>query len=448
MITLLIFWGSYIGGSIMALFRNPAYAFAVYQAIYFLYPQQRWWRHMVPNFSYSFTTVVLMAVVLLVYFKRHNENKLLASPHFRWMYFVGAAYFAATFWAFVPHLHNIALTYFIKLIIIMSIAYKLIDSHERLKIALYGYIFGSWYISYLTFQVGRNAGDRVQGIGTVDSPESNGIAAAIAPALMFCLYYFWTSEKLVKKGIFVLAGAFIANGLVLINSRGAFLAVVVGAAYFMFHMFFSSFQRRFQKATVIAICLGGLAGAAVIVDASFIERIKTMQNTEVDKSKETGATRIEFWKAAFNMSLDHPAGAGYRTFNILADFYIPKDINTGGHRARAVHSTWFEVLTEMGYHGLLFFILMLWACYKGNKKARAVLRRQNKVDAYFLVFAIEAALITYLVAVTFLNRSRAEILYWLVLFCAVAYNIYYLKNKDADNVSNRTSDNGVITNPT
>ena len=126
--------------------------------------------------------------------------------------------------------------------------------------------------------------------------------------------------------------------------------------------------------------------------------------------------------------------AGYRTFNILADFYIPKDINTGGHRARAVHSTWFEVLTEMGYHGLLFFILMLWACYKGNKKARAVLRRQNKVDAYFLVFAIEAALITYLVAVTFLNRSRAEILYWLVLFCAVAYNIYYLKNKDADNV--------------
>lgn len=51
-------------------------------------------------------------------------------------------------------------------------------------------------------------------------------------------------------------------------------------------------------------------------------------------------------------------------------------------------------------------------------------------DCYFKVIALEGALISYLVAASFINRSRAEILYWLILFILVAFNIYVLKNVD------------------
>jgi hypothetical protein len=38
--------------------------------------------------------------------------------------------------------------------------------------------------------------------------------------------------------------------------------------------------------------------------------------------------------------------------------------------------------------------------------------------------------VSFLFTMTFLNRFRAEILYWLVLFSALALNIYYLKEND------------------
>ena len=96
---------------------------------------------------------------------------------------------------------------------------------QKLDFAICGYLFGCWYISFLTYQTGRNRGDRVEGIGTVDAPDANGIAAALAPSVVLCLYYFWLTKNKYIKIIFVIAGVFSANALILINSRASFLAV-------------------------------------------------------------------------------------------------------------------------------------------------------------------------------------------------------------------------------
>jgi hypothetical protein len=46
------------------------------------------------------------------------------------------------------------------------------------------------------------------------------------------------------------------------------------------------------------------------------------------------------------------------------------------------------------------------------------------------MLALEGALLSFLVAASFIDRARAEMLYWLILFIAIASNVYYLRFSD------------------
>lgn len=383
---------------------------------------------MVPDLPYSYFSVIFMAVILAVNWGTTQQNKIFSIPSFRWMYVFAAIYATVSFWALVPDYHATAVEPYLKAVIIMTIAYKLCTSIKSLDYMLYGFIAGAAYIGYYTFQVGRNSGDRVEGIGMVDSPDANGVAAAIAPAAIACLYYFWRNTNIKLKIPFVIAGAFIANGLVLINSRGAMLGLVVGGAYFMWKLFFSPVQRKAQKFTVILIAIAGMASLVYITDQSAIDRFFSIsEQTEVQEDKQTGATRMVFWHAAWDMAKDYPLGLGRGGFEINAPLYIPANVNTGRSRHRAVHSSWFEALSEAGYAGLIVLVLMVISSFIMTKKCKQMLKNQQYIEDYFKVIAIESMLISFMVAMTFLNRMRAEIFFWCILYAACAFNLYYLR---------------------
>lgn len=429
MLNFLLFIGSYFSGFYLALFSAPVFAFVLYQAVYFFYPANRWWGYMVPDLSYSFFTVVLMMMVCLKGVKEHKKNNPLKSPPFKWIYSLLLISYIVSFYAIAPWHHDPALVLYLKMAITMSIAYTLVCTRKDLDLILYGYIFGAWYVSYYITQIGRNAGGRVEGIGTVDAHEANGIAAAIAPSIVIALYYFWNTQDKRLKLLLGIAGAFIANAIVLINSRGAFLGVAVSIFYFLWYLFFSSVKRKNQKMFTIGLVFVGLIATIKIVDDSFIQRVESIFTDEVSENQESGATRTEYWRAAAEMAQDHPEGLGTRGFDAYAPMYLKENIYTGYSRNRSVHSTWFEVLTELGYAGFFAFCCMIISCFLATKKCRKKLKSENNISDYYKVLAIEGALISFLITATFLNRYRAEVLYWCVLFAACAYNVYYLKSK-------------------
>ena len=433
MLNLLLFCGTLVSFTWISFFRLPVFAFVLYQAIYFYYPQQRWWGYMVPNIGYSFISVVIMAAVFLLNMKKLNQQKIFSAPPFKYFYLLVALYAITYFYSVRPELHMMFATNYIKLAVIMTLAYKLCSSQKSLDIILYGYIFGAWYLSFIAFQVGRQFGDRLQGVYTVDAPDVNFVGAALVPSLVLCLYYFWIKNRYIQRFVFVIAGAFIANAMVLINSRGAYLGVAISIAYFMYHMFFSSFQRKYQKATTIFLLIAGLLSLTVVMDRSSIERILSInESTQVETNKETAATRTVFWKAAWDMAKDYPLGTGYEGFSFYSNIYIPSNVNTGRSRNRAVHSTWFETLSEVGYLGLILFILLLYSCFKTTKLTKIYLKEQNMVDEYFKMVALEGALIAFIVTMTFINRMRAEVLYWCIIFICVAYNVYVVNKTKQD----------------
>ncbi|MFT5708664.1 MAG: hypothetical protein ACI9ES_002968 [Oceanospirillaceae bacterium] len=437
MFQVLLFVITYISGLVLPFRYAPVFAFVAYQAVYFFRPENRYWHYMVPDISYSFISVVVMLLVVIFNFPKLKSNMIYKAPIFKWFFALLCLVWFAKTQATVTWAHDEAVGLYTNLFITMCLAYALIDTRKHLDYVLWGYIYGSWYISFVVYQMGRNTQDRVEGIGPVDANESNGLAAAIAPSVVLAFYYFWISRSKIAKGMFAIAMVFIANAIVLINSRGAFLAVAVSMSFFMWHMFFSKFQRPKQKLTVIWFGVLGFCALIYIADDSFVSRMKTMVGYETSKEEESGGTRLFYWKGAIQMSFDYPLGLGTRGFDSVAPLYIPQDVNTGNTRNRSVHSTWFEVLTELGYMGLFCFISMILCCLSGLKKVRKKLYQEGAFEDYFKMYAIQASLISFMLSMTFINRYRAEILYWLVLFSAAAYNIYILKD-DKKVVKNET----------
>lgn len=430
MLSVLMFYATLVGGVVLSFRHTAIFAFCTYQAIYFFNPEKRWWGNSVPDISYSFFIVLFMFFLFARNTSLYNQNKILTSKPLLWAGSVVFLYFIAYFYAVFDVLHWNYFVYFFKLFIIMLVAYKLITNKRDLTYVLYGYIFSAWYVSFYVFQIGRNSGNRVEGVGLVDAPDANGLAAAIAPSLVLCVYFFWVNTDKRIKLAFAFAGIFIANAIVLINSRGAFLGVAASVLFFMFYLYSSSVKRRWQKLSAVFMTVVGLSGGLYLADDDFISRMTGIEaEVESSEEQESGATRMVFWQAAWDMTKDYPYGNGYRGFNFYAPLYIPEDVNTGRKRSRSVHSTWFEVLTEVGYLGLFCFVMMLLSSWQAVSRVRRHLKKIGDLEDYYKMIAIQGAAICFVITMTFLNRMRAEVLYWLVMFAAAAYNIYLAKPK-------------------
>ncbi len=422
----LLFLMMFMGGTIATFVYSGASAFFLYQLVYFLNPDDRWWSAQIPGISYSFITAMLMLVALSINYRRYSEiSPWKAQPIFKWMILILALYYIVGFFALRPTAHSQFTFIYLKLIIIIMVAYKLVNTEKLLNMALWAYVVGATYIGYLATIQGRNSQGRVEGIGMPDSPDANDTAAALVPAGAILLYFFWMGSKKIKLAC-LFCGAFIANGLVLINSRGAFLGIVASTGLYLLYMVFSRHRAKGQRAIAIFTVILGISGGLYVADESFWDRMSTLQ--DVEDQQASGSSRVNFWLAALEMAKDRPLGMGVDGFNQLSSLYIPPEF-LGGTSFKSVHSLWMQGLTEVGWLGLAAFIFMLVGLFRLSRKAKQWVLANGQNSDYFKLLALEAALLGYLVSGTFINRFRAEILYWMIVLLVIGVNVYFLQKK-------------------
>ena len=80
----------------------------------------------------------------------------------------------------------------------------------------------------------------------------------------------------------------------------------------------------------------------------------------------------------------------------------------------------------------MFFILIFVSCIKTSIALKKLFIKKKLTYEYYFVFALEGALLTFIVTMSFLDRHRAEILYWLILFFMAAHNIYINKSNSQE----------------
>jgi len=190
--------------------------------------------------------------------------------------------------------------------------------------------------------------------------DNNGYALGAAMILPLLLA---TAQNLSREGrferwvrlAFYVSVPLTAFTVVSTFSRGGFLAMVVSAFAFV----------ALQKRRLLA--LGALGAALLVVllvvpiQERYIDRLQTI-GTFSEVGDESALGRLHFWKVAITMAVRHPLGVGARNYEYTYDAY---DTTNGAYgRQRAVHSSHFQVLAEMGLCGAIVWILLFAVSFR------------------------------------------------------------------------------------
>ncbi len=406
----------YASGILYTILIGPVWGFYLYELVYFLNPTSRWWGNGIPQISYSFYVVLVMLWIFLLKFKQH-KNTLKEMPEAKWFLVVLICYGIATIVAVNPEMNNRYMEYLINTYVVMYVAYRMIDAEKKLEFALIFFMIGAAYIGYEAMIVGRNEFGRVEGIGTVDSPEANTIAASIVPIIPLIMYFGWHGSIKVKF-LSVFTAALVFNGLVLINSRGAFLGASAAFGYFIAAMMFSKYKLPRQRIFIVLIIISSIAGVIRLVDDTFIERMATIETQSSADSEGSGGRRMNFWMATFDLLRDHPLGTGIYGYETLSPIYLDEAFLSSeyGKVARAVHSIWFQGLSEIGWLGFAAFMMVLYSLYQHLRRAKKILIQNHQYRQYYLLIALEGGMLGFLISSSFINMFRSQILYWMLLF--------------------------------
>ncbi|PCJ89272.1 MAG: hypothetical protein COA54_00615 [Thiotrichaceae bacterium] len=425
----LLFASVYFSGLFMSLFKGAHWAFYIYQLVYFLNPEKRWWSAGLPFSRYSLITVAVLFFAYMMQRKKFNYhlNEIRKLPQFKWIIMLLITYGLVYFSAVSKGLHYEAMIEYIKLFIVIGIAYKVVDTRKKLEYSIHAMIVGIAYLGFVTYSMGRDEFGRIGRFGMIDAPDANVAAAAMIASLPFLIFYFWRGS-LKTKIIMTIFGAIIVNGLVLANSRGAFVGGGIACVYFVWEMLRSKFKVRFQRIITVFLIACGLVSLTIVIDTSFLERMSTL--SDVSDGRKSGSNRVTFWVLTFDVLKEYPFGAGASGYELLSPNYVPAEYFDRGKSVKAVHSIWFQALAEVSYIGFFFFMMIIYTTYRSLQKVRRYYWEKKDVYGYYFTHAILSSYIGVLVASSFINQFRTQIVYWLILFTACLFNIVMLRKKD------------------
>jgi probable O-glycosylation ligase (exosortase A-associated) len=182
-----------------------------------------------------------------------------------------------------------------------------------------------------------------------------------------------------------------------------------------------SSQRRF-------LYLGGLAVAVAIamplLPDSFNKRMDTIGGYQADSS---ASTRIAVWKWTLDYVDRYPLGGGFEAYrqNKLVIDKVKTEGAPGAEKVatakefdagRAYHSSYFEMLGEQGWPGLILFLaLHLIGLYR-MERVRRRWKRAEGGDAWIapLATALQHGHVIYLVGAAFVGIAFQPFIYMLV----------------------------------
>ncbi len=235
--------------------------------------------------------------------------------------------------------------------------------------------------------------------------DNNGVALGMLMLLSILVSLIRTSSSRLERNI----GRFLAVGVVYralsTYSRGGFLSCGALVLHYVLH------SRRKVRGLMVVVAVAAVV--LPVLPAEFWERMSTIQtaaggNVYVDGS---AAGRIHYWRVAVLMASDRPlVGIGQNAFNAVYDAYDPSGGAYG--YGRSVHSAWFGMLAELGYPGLVLFLLILtrafFVCWRTRRRAKEYAPLAN-LAAY--ATAIEGALLVAVVGGTFYPFQYNEMLW-------------------------------------
>lgn len=426
----IIFLLTFIGGIIATLAIDASWGVCVWILEYFFHPQIRWWYQQLPDLRYSFLIILCLLLSYFIRRKKYSRNRLRDLPQTKWILAMLAMCGLIYFWAAWQEMHLQFLIAYAKLILIVGVVYKVIDTPAKFERVLWAYMLGGLYIGFLAYSSGRTWGGRLEGIGLADGMDVNAISAAVVAIIPIAIYYMFFEEKLLLRGVSVVMLAFMLNMLILANSRGAFLGLVGSSGYYFFRMYVSPIPGKDKK--ILQMILFACCGVGLflyLADESFWARMSTLSEATDQATAKAG--RTFFWLKTFDLVKMHPFGVGIWGYQYLSPEFIPPEMLTVGEfgARRAVHSTIFQSLAEYGYIGIPLAGGMILSNFIYMWRVEKYLLKESMYTLYLKAISIESAFVAFLIASLFIDLLHAQTMYIDMVLIACFGNIYMIQKQ-------------------
>lgn len=179
-------------------------------------------------------------------------------------------------------------------------------------------------------------------------------------------------------------------------------------------------NRRFVYAGAI-----GLAALITVplLPSAFMDRMSTIQEYKADSS---ASTRVAVWKWTWDYAKDHPFGGGFDAFRGNRVEYQLEDGSKIVDSARAYHNSYFEMLGEQGYIGLIVWLVLHVLGIIQMEKIHRRYRNNPRSDLKWvspLAVALQNAQIIYLTGCMFVGIAFQPFIY-MILAMQIGFSTY------------------------
>ena len=304
---------------------------------------------------------------------------------------------------------------FIKIIVMMFALSFMCRSERDFKITAYAMMLAGAAVAAIAIS------NMVQGIELIEGTrvtigrsrgailgDPNDLAAILSFALAFAITALLRADApLMLRVLGFVSALMLLTAIVGTQSRGSLLGVAVLLAIL-------AYDRVRSK---ILVGAAGVIGLVLLLSVSGISDRQTVQVAEGAIVDESAQGRLIAWQTATNMALAHPV-TGVGIGNFYHNYYqFTPEWDGKNH---AVHSTWFEVLAETGFPGLIAFVVMIVLNFRtllGLRRAdRNTPRGQKGLWHSILTQAVFAGFVSFLVSGTFLTHAFTWPIYILIAF--------------------------------
>jgi hypothetical protein len=295
---------------------------------------------------------------------------------------------------------------------------------DRLKKALLLIVCLMAYQSlYSIAHAGRGTGNFLS--------DENDLCLFLCTWLPFCLSFFFSTNKKIKK---IFYGTCIAVGLcgvVVSFSRGGFLGLILMTIIFWL----------FSSKKIITLLIFILLSMSLYLFAG--NKYWKEMETSTDSQDGTGRERIESWKSGWNMFTHNPLGIGGANFPSRFPEYQTSYFKRSMW-GRVAHSLWFTLIPETGIFGIFIYFLLIVYNIKtafNIRKSTEFLQKEDNIFFKNLSVAFIGSFAGFFGAATFLAVLYYPHFWYLTGILVAASNVKTDEFLSIDLQNNTSKDN-------
>ena len=337
-----------------------------------------------------------------------------------------AVVLASAVGAFYPNIAYDRLSLYFTWVVIYLMIANAVDTEERFLLFVFAFILYSLKMSLFGTRSWAMAGFVFREWGASGAPGffrnsgEFGIQMCIfLPIIVAFIQGLGAHWPRWKRWVAWAAAFTAVTGIVASSSRGAFIGLAAVALWMALKS-----GRKIRAFLAVAV----IAGIVYVITP-----IEQKQRLEMMGEDPTSISRTTFWKNGIEMMNDNPAlGIGY--YN-----WVPYHSAYYGSPAYP-HNIFVQAGAELGYVGLLAFLVLMGATFVLNKKTRQLAKRRGDEGRFMFMMAhgLDGAMIGFIASGFFVTVLYYPF-FWINLAMTVALHNAALSRSSFDRANAYTA---------